>query len=591
MSRLFLIFYIPAIVIVISWISSKPGELLTHPNVTVASAKPNFAKPINKPISESIRERAWDLRPSQTPPAFKPVTLRYSVFDRSRVKGAALNTNLGIAIVSVQSRKHLQSFVGIYCDLLSGKMVSNIWLPRHYVPTSVDPSGRYAIFAKSTLVDFEKEVLYIADFQDTGEPKLRRWCPLLDPEAQPKAHVSIVDASQIAWASFVGSDRIVTLTTAGRLDVWSFPDKKCLGSVPGIIGRPALTPDGLELVVGTASDELLLIDPSSPIIKGKMAVSHLPEGTELAIHPDAKSIAVGGRCKADDLRIQGDSFVVALPNGEATPIQSRKLQTDSKDRSVPELGWVDDYLVCRQKLYDVQSLIPIWNLNGTDWAAPYGRTYFSASQNKQKDTVLRCLNIPMKEINARIKNLKKRSDIVMLEPGDAVQIDVSRLPKNRQQEVKEWLVAQARERGFIPVESSPIVIQASEGEERTIKKSYRRVLSHRGTIADFIAPDWDPNAPFRYLRYKGREARLQILKNETSIWRRWQLCKAPSFIESLPSDGWLDYYADPDYKLYSNARLPKFLLDGGLKRSLGQTRFYADGTSRSYTARLSKVKN
>ncbi len=488
-----------------------------------------------------VDDAEWDLKPCQATPTTRATNLSKAIPSKVDIWGLAVTTESGKALVTyldkTEDRRSHQT-AGAYCDLFSGRVLSTFDLPEFAAPFSIDPTGKHAILCRRDAIRYGRETLYLADL-DQDEVVLDRWRPLVDPSIEKP--IPYVDEAEIMWASFVGTDRIVTVNDAGTLHVWSFPERKRIGSLLNVSGMPSLSPDRKRVVL-IVGDMLMMLDPSEVMLVGQRRIGPTPKEPVIAIHPDGKKIAVGGK---------GDALVYDLEYDEFFRITAQHLSADPGARLVSDFAWAGTFLHSTRHLFDFNAPMAVWELDGTRWMTPLGDSYWAVvgrsfhPKRKSKDLILRPFKIPHQDIGSRIAHVNKNVEVLALRAGDSVQIDVTGIPADRRSEIRSILQQRLAEKGFVPAKSGKVTVKAFLDPEQTFETTYCKQFT-------------DPKKTGHTLSYRGRRGHLQIIKGNRTLWRRSGIESPPSWIKEVPADGKLDFYGEPKYTIYTEPGFPDF---------------------------------
>ncbi len=521
-----------------------------------------------------VDDSLWDLQPCRPTPAWRPINLSRAIQKKVRIWGLAVSNASGKAIVTYMdqsSDRKSRKTGGAYCDLHTGRVISMFDLPDFAAPYSIDPSGKYAILSRADGVLSERETLYIARL-DKQQVLQERWRPLVDPSVETPR--SYVDGQVITWASFVGSDRIVTVNNQSVLHVWSFPERKRIGSFVGVDAMPSLSPDRTH-VVFAGGDMLCLLDPSEPAIVGYRRVGPVPKEAVVAVDPNGRQVAVGGK---------GEAMIIDLAQSGYFRIFPKYLSAAPGADLIPDFAFIGSFLHDTRQLYDFDSPTAVWSIGSTAWQLPVGDAYWAVVRQRAKgkfvlgssELVLRCFKIPDAEIKRSISQVYRTADVLALRAGDSVRIDVSGLPAERRSEMREALEQALAKKGFLLADSAAVTVKAFADPEREFQKTYIQSKGSLPFTPVFVSKaDKDKCETFSY---RGRVGQLWITKNGRKLWSRSGIEQPPNWLNEVdvPEDGKLDFYADPKYSIFTDPQFPDFIA-GDYTGVLGTTTLQANG--------------
>ena len=165
-------------------------------------------------------------------------------------------------------------------DLAGGKDLGKVDLPNVVDPIAVSPDGSLLLLREAGAKD-RLDVVSAVD----GKP-VAGWRPY--EKESP-------DARGVAWAAFLDSNRVLSISTGGTLVLWSLP--KCQASYvaeDAFVGSPVLSPDRT-LVGGFDGRTLRVLDAETGALKGEGAApTGLGQRAELkaaAFRPDGQELA------------------------------------------------------------------------------------------------------------------------------------------------------------------------------------------------------------------------------------------------------------------------------------------------------------
>jgi hypothetical protein len=520
-----------------------------------------------------VDDSLWDLQPCRPKPPWRPINLSRAIQKKVRIWGLAVSNASGKAIVTYMdnaSDRKSRKTGGAYCDLKTGRVISQFELPEFASPYSIDPSGKYVILSRADGYLSARETLYIAHL-DQQQVRLERWRPLVDPsldKPQPD------EGQVITWASFVGSDRIVTVNNEGVLHVWRFPERERIGSFVGVNAIPSLSPDGKQ-VVCAAGELLCLLDPREPAIVGYRRIGPVPREAVVAVHPEGRQVAIGGK---------GEAIIIDLAQSRYFRVFPKHLSVAPGARLRSDFAFIGSFLHDTRQLYDFDSPTAVWSLGSSEWQMPQGDSYWAVVRQRppgpfvlgSSELVLRSFRIPHADIKQKIAQVYRTADVLALRAGDAVRIDVSGLPAPRRSEMHAALENELIKKGFVPAAAAAVTVKAFTEPERAFEQTYIKSKGALPFTPVFVSKaDKDRCETFSY---RGRVAQLWITKGGRKLWSRSGIEQPPNWLseDELPQDGKLDFYGEPKYSIYTDPHFPDFIA-GDYSGVLGSTTLNADG--------------
>ena len=180
--------------------------------------------------------------------------------------------------------------------------------------------------------------------------------------------------------------------------------------------------------------------------------------------------------------------------------------------------------------------------------------------------MLRSFRVPHEQIAKDIRAANQSHDAVALKPGDPVAIDVSGLPRDRQDEIADVLTDRLREMGFRPAPRADVTLKARvDKKSKSITQTYYKVKTAIPL----------PSKESIELTYLRRRAWLEFEKQGKVLWSAYGSHDPPSYVRLTSDWKFTKEYGTPKYSIYSEHRLPEYLR--GRKVRTGSTSLYADG--------------
>lgn len=530
----------------------------------------NERQPIEKKAVEVVREpdqldlpadgglENWKVNAAPYDQMGRSVSLgKYLNVKRTDVWGVAVAPEAAKAIVTYKNNSdpnNKYATRAMACDLRSGQITAHWSVEDLLAPFAIHPSGSHALLCRRDWVLSERETLYLVDLQ-SEKPETVVWRPLVESDEDFKLYEK---ESEIAWVSFVG-DRIVTLNNNGKIHIWNLWDLSRVAVFPGVVGKPCLTPDGT-LVAFLTDDQVALLDPSRPEIIATHRMGEFPNNPVLAFDQNGRRLAIAGK---------GESLVLELDSMTTTHCMINQLNTKPGADFNSDLAWAGDYLYSQGKLFQMDSPIPVWRVEGSSWQQNVGRSLWAVVRTrgrKQKDVILRSYAIPIMKIEKEVELAYRSSDFVALRPGDPVQIDVAGIPSDKREEVLATLTRRLKESGFRPVPKTSVILLAwVDKKSKTCHVKY--------TEGMFGGPG---KAVYEFT-YERQPANMQFIKQAKVLWSASDSIKPPGFLQKIPKGDVLPNCGGPDYSLYEKHRLPEYLRGYKSKNVAGTTTLLTDG--------------
>ncbi len=507
-------------------------------------------------------DEPWNVGMSPSVGPTRSIQLGKILPKKYQIWGGAISERSGKAILTYmdQTDRDCRDTFAIVCDVNRGRALARWKVDDFLAPFSISADGTAAIFCRQDGVRSARETLYLATKREGSNiPDMEIWRPLVDPWVD---QIKPYQAEwEIIWAAFAGDDRIVTLNNAGKLHIWDSYDLSRIGMFPGVQGIPALTPDGSKVAFLT-EDMVALLDPSVPEITRVHRVGDLPGRPVLSFEPDGHWLAIAGT---------GQATLLELDTLKQSRAMIDQLSTSQSMSLMPDLAWAGgSFLYKSRQLYSFDSPIPVWRITGTRWEMPFGRALWAVVsgennfKSKERELVFRAFELPTDSISKKLEEIFQTTDVIALRVGDPVSVDVSGLPLDRQDEIRDVLVRRLEEEGYRPSRTAKITLCASLDQIHPVDVTYHRM--------------WDMKEKWTY-NYEIQRARLEFVNGDRRLWSTtaYEIPPGSIRIDKLPTTGFVSNWGGPDYQMFSEHRLPAFLRGDRSGSVLGSTYLSASG--------------
>ncbi|MEM7454197.1 MAG: hypothetical protein AAF456_07555 [Planctomycetota bacterium] len=512
-------------------------------------------EPDEIPLPEESRT-GWDVGVEQPAAVSRPVNLSSVLPDKFRIWGGVVAANSGTAILTYldETERDNKVTVGLVCDVRSGRGLARWKLDEFVSPYAIHRDGHTSIFTRKDGVLSARETLFIGRKVDgTNVPEFEKWQPLVDSSASKQ---EFNPEFEIIWAEFAGRDHIATLNKNGKLHIWDVRNLERRGVVTGVKGTPALTPDGNKIAFLT-DQRVSLLDPDSLEVVASNLVGELPEDAALAFQPGGRQLAISGkrRTLVFDTRelVARETMIESLSSSRGMELMS-------------EIAWFGDYLYCHERLYSIDSPIPVWTFSAARWLKPMQGELWGVVKSKQdRDKfVFRSFDVPVARLAHELDEIYRNEDIIALQSGDPVSIDVSGLPVERRGEIYGVLASRIQENGFLPSQNAEVTLRAFLEQPRETEVTYSLM--------------WSGKQKFVF-SYRIEAARMEFVKGEDRLWHARKYILPPGSIaeDKMPRSEFVEQWGGPDYDLFNDYKLPRFLCARRGTRSLGSFRLWAEG--------------
>jgi hypothetical protein len=495
---------------------------------------------------------------------FAKVRLPKVSFKGDQPHGAALSLRSGRAVVF-----YLDAMLGdakktkvFLCDVKNGAVLQESSRDGAYFPFDFDASGTRVLCRRDSRGTGQKDTAEVWSLTAEGPGTLKRWVPYAD-EAQKDR--------DLIWAAFTAANRIATLSSGGQLAVWDAATFKRVCSVEASTAIPAVSPNG-SYVAFARGTNVGLLDVDTGAIPGFLPLGGEVQSASLAFRSDGQALL----CAAKD---KVTVFDLAAGRSRTTSVPGVKGQGL---HPLPSVGWADDRLLfVNNCLVDPDTPVPIWNYMGSGWARPAGNHVWFLATKGQTEVGLVPLRLPHPGAVRKMMAARSDSSSFLLKPGDAVQVDVRKVPGENQGAAQRALESVLRGTEYRPAPAAPLVLEATPGKERFEDRTY---TIYR--IGLFGASGANDNERKETCRFRVQPVEVRLLKDGKEIWRKTaEVTSGPPFSVSL-KDGEslaekLAPYSVPNYGLLTRLELPKFLYEqlgrGVTRMSLGHSAVGPDG--------------
>jgi hypothetical protein len=443
------------------------------------------------------------------------------------------------------------------CDLESGNLLSAAGVHGLYAPLALRDDGMQAVMRTDAFGPGRHDTLEFWNLSKTGVVKGDQWIPYEHAEGSGGGD------RDVRWATFLGPERLATISESGNLVIWQVKPLKPLAALSVQSGcTPALSPDGELLAIATSKEIGILDVAKLEVIALQAAPMQNMAWTSFAFSPTGKRLA----CKVFVNKV----FVYDVAKGELhREISLQGLNT----QQTPAIFSDDDHLIVGDHtLIDAESQVRLWQYQGNEHTvASNGVCWFEVAARQNQAGALIPGKIPTAEVQRSLERAMRDPNFFIVKPGSSASIDVSGIPDaSRRNEVIQSLTTNLSKIGVKVAAGSPVTFQAAleQGQEKEI--SYRSI--GRGFQVD---------------RFKVRPwlARIMVVYDGQTAWES-SGSSVPFFdVAHLKKDESLQDHVrkleQPNYAYFLTAELPKLLT-----RPMGQ----AAGTLGASTVSLSGIR-
>ncbi len=486
-------------------------------------------------------------RPSpSTPEVQKGVGLRPTNFQRpfaTRMSPLAISADESVAAVARYNSSEREKSDLQIVNLQTGKLIASIDLPISGIKiVAISPDGKTIATSQGGI----GSRIARTDFFEIGPEGLK--------------HMFGWDLEGLAMASFLDSDRFLTVSEAGSITVWDWVNSRALSLIQ--TGRS----NGASL---SANNRLLAVHQDKTIfiidLAARRTVGSIPYP---AFHNAAFAFSPSGTRLAAVYR--SDLTIWDLTNEDKPPKQMSILG----QHIASAIEWIDEnfLLVGHQSLVSVPLQLVVWNYSGGQPVRGTQNRYWYAVKDREGDggSVL-SFQMPNAGLVKAVEDLESE-ELAVLRPGMEISLNFD-LPFNpaEKRKIRTAIEKNLEQNGFSVVRGdADIQLTASvvEGNQQ----------SHK--YGDFRM------SPFRRggkeVKYTPTTSSIVITKNGLAVWTSRTNNSPPPVIYSSDDEESIqetvDKHCAPKPAFFMGANLPKSLnrLPGG-KAWLGQTKLTSSG--------------
>jgi len=356
----------------------------------------------------------------------------------------------------------------VVCNLETGKVIGEGSLPGKFAPLGIHNDGKQVLMKRDEFGHGNQERLEVWNVSAKSASKGIQIIPYEDSNGGDR---------DIAWGSFLGDDRVITVSGGGKLVVWTLEDMKPQFTMKVQGGsKPAISPDEKWLAFATGKEVAILDLTEGEVVA--MQTTPQVQWPALAFSPGQKRL---GMAAFDRL------FVWDFENGELyreMPYQGMFVHG--------HITWPSDdhVLLGNRFLIDLENEVRLWDYSGGESVRQMaGITWFAVSDG-QKPGALLGAQLPPATVKDALAKAMAAPDFFVLKPGTVVRIDVSGVDASGKEFVEKALAARLKEIGF---ESGPngtidLVAQTEIGQPREVSyHTFGQFGSKTYTVRDYYS--------------------------------------------------------------------------------------------------------
>ena len=336
----------------------------------------------------------------------------------------------------------------VICDLEEEKQISNAAVKGRYIPLAIDDTGQRLALKRDE--DGKKDRLEFWTIEGDVATKGVEWIPYNEAKGGDR---------EIAWAAFVGDDRILTVGNGGHLVMWKVEGLRPLYKVQ-ISGRnpPAMTADQKWLAF-TTGKELCILDLKLGAVVGMQKTPQMG-WSHLAFSPGQRRLAMD----------MGDRlFVWDFATGE----KYREISYLGQPLSGPVAFADEDHVLLGKKyLIQINDELRLWEFSGGDYGAQVGGLiYFTVPGSEKSSGSLIGMKLPLTSQKEFLATAMNDPKFLALAPNSSVKLDVSAVDPAGREIAQKGLTERLKEYGFSVSPDAPVslVAETALGKEEEVE--------------------------------------------------------------------------------------------------------------------------
>jgi WD40 repeat protein len=357
----------------------------------------------------------------------------------------------------------------VVCNLETGKQIGEGTQSGKFMPLAIHNDGKQVLMKRDDFGHGTQDRIELWNVATKSVSRGNQWVPYDDEKGNNR---------DVGWGSFIGDDRLATVSSEGKLVIWSLEDAKAVFTMDMQGGsKPAVSPDQKWLAFCTGK-EIGLLD----LVEGEVvALQSVPQvqWPVLAFSPGQTRL---GMAAFDRL------YVWNCENGELyreMPYQGLHVMGN--------ITWPseDHVLLGNRYLIDLENQVKLWDYQGGEFVQQSGgMTWFVVSDGHQKPGALLGAPLPPPAVKDALAKALSQPDFFVLKPGTVVKIDVSGVDAAGKDFVEKALTARLKDAGFEAGANGTIdlIAQTEVGQPR--QQSYHtfgQIGSQTYTVRDYIS--------------------------------------------------------------------------------------------------------
>lgn len=399
-------------------------------------AKPQPGSPVDWSNSTALTlltaSEDWSFRPGEPATlgfAPKPVQLPPKTEFFEKMEGLVVSVPAKRAVVGyVHStfREDNPQTRLLVCDLEKGRGVGGTSAKANAVPIAFHDDGEQILMRPNSgrrggrSGDAEPATLEIWKLSGKEVSKQAEWVPYPDLNR---------DQGTVNWAEFVDANTLATCSKSGRLAIWDFASLQPVCHLElNDEAKPALSPD--RKVIGFCGKGTMgILDIARREVIGTGSYKTHAPWPVCAFSPSGNTLVCVGH-----------SVVMIWDMQTGQMINEFKIDGIHVGGAVDFPG--ENFLLLgKQYLFDIQNQLKLWQYTGAGQTLSVAGTTFFAVDGGGPGLLFGG-KLPHPEAEKVLDEALKKSDLFVFRPGLGVKLDVSKIPADKQEQVKSGLTKQ-----------------------------------------------------------------------------------------------------------------------------------------------------
>lgn len=434
----------------------------------------------------------------------------------------------------------------VLCDLESGKTLGNAVTPGVAVPLALGDGGTRAILRSEGGHGWgNKSTLELRSLDSPQLKVLARWQPGDDLKGSDR---------DVAWASFLGEKRLVTLV-GSRLAIWTIDPLKPEYQLTVRSGsKPALSPDR-KLLAFAGNKEYGVLDLTTGTVLATRSLPHEHAmATALAFSPSGAKLACAAMNKTEVVDTVTGNVLAEMKDITLAPWST--------------LAWTsEEFLLCGTVVIDPIRQIRVWDYPGADSLVPAAGVCWAAIADvHNRPGVLLPLRLPHPAAKVALDRTLADPNYVVMKPGMTVTVDVDGIADADQRTpALAALTKKLEANGYQVGPNAAITLKAGTqiGEEREVR------------YHTFGTP-FGGDQTYRIREYRSV---IEFIWEGQSLWTTGT-SNVPGFVRLKQGETMEQHLREqekPNHQVFATVELPKQLTKPTKGTALGLTRISATG--------------